>query len=735
MSEKQTDKPTASRAVPNPASPPGPETQKQRWMKYGANVVLASVVVVLLGIIFTALAQQSWAKLHVDTTEAGLYSLKPQTKAVLKDLKKDVRIVSLYTRIDPPAGKEKEHVDYATPVADLLGEYERYGGGRVTTEVIDPAKDPGKVEALVEDVTKRYAGEVAQYAGFTDGFRKRGEELQNLVAAEQAKVTAIDKKALAGSPTGKWVGAAGQDLGLVVQRFKGLTRDLDRLLGQNPKDYKAAVAEIRQVMTELSGFADGITARFEETVGDMTASPDARAYATESPARYAEMKKRADEVVAEIDKLGELKLDALVQTLQVREGIVVLGPTDMRVLPFQQVWQDDPNVRRAVAAMSEGKELKLRFAGEQQISAAILELTQDKKPKVAFVRAGGPPLASAASPFGGQAGPFTQVAARLRQYNFDVLEKDLTEQWAMESQRNGMPPMGGDEPSLADIKDAVWVVLALPQQPGRMGMPQPIAPKVADHLKAGGSAMVLVMGEAEDFTEALSDWGVKPLVKAAIVHQPVASEGAETGDMINEAQKNPYIFILNEYGTHVLADPIRSLDIPLVQAVPVQSTQAAGVTHWNLLPVPTDPPAWGETTLPSGAEEDMPKVEFDPAGDIQGPLFAGVAAQKEGGGRLIVMGTLRSFMNDILSFWDREMLRQGVLTSRFPGSGELFNNSVFWLAKMEPMIAISPAAMDVSRIEQMGPRAQTFWRNFVLLAGLPLLVVIAGGLMYVRRRD
>src|SRR5688500_1690978 len=108
MSESNTknDKPVPATPV---TIPPGPETQKQRWVKYGANVALASVVVILLGVIFAALAQQSWAKLHVDTTKAGLYSLKPQTKAILRDLKQDVRIVSLYTQTKPRAGREREH--------------------------------------------------------------------------------------------------------------------------------------------------------------------------------------------------------------------------------------------------------------------------------------------------------------------------------------------------------------------------------------------------------------------------------------------------------------------------------------------------------------------------------------------------------------------------------------------------------------------------------------------------
>jgi hypothetical protein len=84
---------------------------------------------------------------------------------------------------------------------------------------------------------------------------------------------------------------------------------------------------------------------------------------------------------------------------------------------------------------------------------------------------------------------------------------------------------------------------------------------------------------------------------------------------------------------------------------------------------------------------------------------------------------------------DPNMLRRGVIVSRFPANAELFNNAVFWLAKMEPMIAISPAAMEVSRIEPIKPGALSIWRNGFLMLGLPMAVVLAGALVWFARRD
>ena len=732
MSESNTknDKPVPATPV---TIPPGPETQKQRWVKYGANVALASVVVILLGVIFAALAQQSWAKLHVDTTKAGLYSLKPQTKAILRDLKQDVRIVSLYTQTKPRAGREREHVDYATPVADLLEEYERYGGGHVTTEVIDPTQNTGKIDALIAEVTERYGGEVKQYRDFIDGFTQRNEAFQKLLAAETAKISEVDAAAAGESETGQWVNAAREQLQASSDALKKIEPRTKKLLDQKPPNYKSAVAVVRQVMDEISQFATAIQQRFEETKDEAAAAPPVRAYATESPARYAEMKKQADALIAEIGKLGELKLDDLRQSLQAPDGIVVLGPNDMRVLSYEQVWQDDPDVQRMANAMAEGKEIQRRFAGEQQITSAVLSLTQKNKPKVAFVRGGGPPMTQPGNPFQ-PGGPLSQVAARLREYNFEVLEKDLSGMWAMQARMQQQMPTA-PEPDDAAIKDAIWVVIASRAGGGGpMGPPPSIAPRVAEHLKAGGSAMILLPPgpSAEDMSEALTEWGIRTRTDAVVVHEPLPASEGVAGDMINEAQKNPLIFVTREYGKHMLAEPVGSLDTILLAAVPIETKPVDGVTQWPLMPVPAEPRSWGETGAQAALQER--EVAFDAATDISGPLFAGAAAEK-GQGRVVVLGTFQTFMNDILGFPDIELLKRGFLTARFPGSGELFNNSIFWLAKMEPMIAISPAAMDVSRIDKMGPAAERFWRDFVPIAGLPLLVVVAGGLMYMRRRD
>ncbi|HWP39294.1 MAG TPA: hypothetical protein VNL70_00110, partial [Tepidisphaeraceae bacterium] len=254
----------------------------------------------------------------------------------------------------------------------------------------------------------------------------------------------------------------------------------------------------------------------------------------------------------------------------------------------------------------------------------------------------------------------------------------------------------------------------------------------ADHLNAGGSAMVLTMPNTDNLSEALKPFGLELDTGAVIVHEVPKGERAQSSDIAENAARLPFIFVINEYGPHLLTKPVQSLDSVIVGSVPVKLSKAEGVTQTPLLPIPDSfGKVWAETNIDSITDENL---KFDEGVDTPGPMLAAAAAEK-GSSRLVVMGSVQSFTDQILNIPDQEMLRRRIVVSRFPGNGELFTNAVFWLAKMEPMIAISPAAMEVSRIERMSEAALAAWRVGVLLILLPGLVLAAGIGMYFARRD
>lgn len=692
------------------------ESQQERWMKYGANVVLSVIVVILLGGLVTYLAQK-FSK-RIDTTAAGIYSLKPQTVNLIKENAQKIKLVSLYSAKD---AQDKPN-EFAGPVRDLLEEYSRKGKN-IEYEVIDPVKEPNKTDALVNEAMAKYGGAVAAYKSFFDEFTKTQKSLNDMANSEAALV--------ADFPTD----GGEEDLSAVISTVREaipsavsrMKERVDRVLKTKYPDYKVLAESLKGTLDSIAQTQTAII-KFASAAKDKESIPaPIKKYLAESIERHTAFQKLAEDTVKKIEGLGELKVTELQQAIKDENLILVLGEKEWRVINPNQVWVE-PNAADYRAFADGSAEPKPRFAGEQAVTTALLSLSTGAKPKVVFLRPGGRPLTNPGFPPFQQGGPFSAVADRLRDYNFDVLEKDISGQYAMQAQMQGQ--QAEPEPSDEAIKDAVWIVLNLPSQTG----PSPVmAQKVAEHLKAGGSAMILALPGSDNLSDALKDYGVEMLTDATIVHEPI-SGGARSGDFVDDIQRRQYIFVINKFGDHLLAGPVGSLDAIVVNGVPIRTNSAPGVKTTQLMPIPQTIKAWGERDQQT-VEADQSKFdETGPNADLPGPLFAGAIAEKDKS-RLVVIGDLVGFTNQVLGLPDQEMLKRRIFAPRFPGNGELFTNSVFWLGKMEPMIAISPAAMQITRVKDMGDGALNFWRIGVLMILLPGLVVAWGVSMYFARRD
>jgi hypothetical protein len=272
----------------------------------------------------------------------------------------------------------------------------------------------------------------------------------------------------------------------------------------------------------------------------------------------------------------------------------------------------------------------------------------------------------------------------------------------------------------------------MPTPPAQLGQ------KLKEHLDHGGSALVLCDIRGENLAEALKSWGVTLEPDAVAIHETIKLTEAADVDPLEEAKARPYIWDCRKYGEHPLAQPIKNLDSVFVAPILVKTSNVAGYTTTPLLPFSDNMPGmktWGKTNL-EDLEKETPEFHPD-KGDIPPPLFGGAIVEKKDGGRLVVIGSVRSFTNGFLRILDPRLARRDppVRVNRFPGNMELATNSVFWLAHLEPMIAISPAAMDVSRIGDMSNNVLNFWRIGVLLILLPGAVLAAGAAVYFARRD
>jgi hypothetical protein len=709
---------------------PGPETQSQRWAKYGSNVALMVVLSIVVAGLVTYIVQAR--DVRIDTTAQRVNSLKPQTMNVLRDLNQDVKIISLYSKTEAedtenaPKGLNK-----AAMVSDLLDNYKR-ASSHITVQVIDPVSERGKVDQLTTELEERYGKEIKSYQQFLAQYEKIYPQLTKMTAAEAEKVTALPIDKLPDDKNGQLLRTALSNVQTDVPRMLSDNKStIDRMLKEHHPDYKAITSGLEEFLKKLSQFQGGLAEGLPQFKDNQAIPQQIRDYIAGAIPRYQAVKKIAEEQIAAIGKLGELKVDELKRALNVVNPILILGPNDWRILSESQVWPENNNVKM----YSDGK-VAPNFAGEQQITSAIVALTSTKKPKIAFLRPGGAPLTTQGFPPFVQGGPLSGWAGRLREYNFEVLEKDLSGQWAMQAQMQQQMPSPPD-PDWTAISDAVWVVL---DYGGQMaGGPEPLAPKLAEHLGHGGSAIILVGPQSDNLSAVMKEWGVEIRPDALAVHeQPPAPPGnAAQIDPMQEVLRQPWVWNIKDYGDADLAQPLRNLDSLLSPLIVVKTTETKGYTTRTLLPLPTTPKApasWGETDITGLQNGNQPK--FDPKTDIAAPIAAGATVEKQGGGRLVVIGAATFAFDRYLDIPDPEIARnEGRFVARFPGNGELANNAAFWCAKMDSMIALSPAALQVSRISDMSSGVLGFWRIGVLLVLLPVAVLLGGVGVYLSRRD
>jgi hypothetical protein len=705
------------------------ETQRQRWVKYGANVALSCVVVLLL----TAAAVYIAGRLNVrkDTTEAGAYSLKPASVRLIENLPQKVEVVGLFSKAQQEQDKRVRTDDPAVryqQVADLLQEYQQKSGGKISARMIDPVNEPSKLDELFNRVAKKYGNDYAKYEEVLKTYPTTLDEI-NRLAKEELEAVRKAAPTITDRAMARTMGSVVLTVQVFPEILDTLREDVKKQLELKVPDYKGAADAIERSLRSLTDQVEGVEERYKAAQGDAKTPEAFKQYIGTALPRYEAIRKAAGDLLKKVEGLGELKqLDELRRNKS--DSIAVLGETDIKVLPLASIYQAD-NAR--------GGRLKPRFAGEQQVSTALVALTAKEKKKVAFVRSGGPPLTE---PTPRSRPPMGEVAGRLRAYGMEVLEKDVSGTWAMQAMQmsQGMPPP--PEPTDEQLKDAVWVVLMSQQDPRQMMMNpagSQLGSKVGEHVRNGGSAMVIVAPRAEK-PEFLKEFGIDVRPELLVVHDAVEAKGAATDDIAQQGLREPYVFVMSEYGDHPLTRPLRSLDGLFLPIVPMSTVEAKGVRSTRLLPIPETPRPWADPTALDEIQEGKTPT-FTPNAaerpDVPGPLWAGAAAERDGGkGRVVVFGCLMFAFDEHVGIRDYAASQaQDRHVARFPANGELFVNGVFWLANMDTMIAISPTALEVPRVAAMTDVARDVTRVGLLIVGLPLMVLAAGTFVYLKRRD
>ncbi len=364
------------------------------------------------------------------------------------------------------------------------------------------------------------------------------------------------------------------------------------------------------------------------------------------------------------------------------------------------------------------------FKGEQQITSALLNLSESEKPRVLFTRGHGEHSLDDLS-----SGGLSTAADLLERENVEA------EEWASLG--------ASDVPADADL-----VVIAGPTA----AFVEPEVAALRRYLGRGGRLLALLDPALAPAGGGLVETGLPALL---------AEYGVTVDETIVVDPANPLPFFgaetifANAYGSHAVTQPLArrelSVILPLARSVRA-GTAPAGSTVSEL--VRTSAEGWGETDLAA-----LREVEKDPV-DIQGPVSLGVAVAPEEaadsdpaesfdpmdeldptealapaaeGGAAEASATEEAGETPgarLIVFGDSDFSTNGQIEQA--ANAVLFANAFNWLVAREQLVAIPPKEAEQVRLNLT--TAELRWVFWLSLAILPGAMIALGAWVYTRRR-
>jgi ABC-type uncharacterized transport system involved in gliding motility auxiliary subunit len=316
---------------------------------------------------------------------------------------------------------------------------------------------------------------------------------------------------------------------------------------------------------------------------------------------------------------------------------------------------------------------------EQSVVNAILKVTRDKLKRVCFTEGHGERATSATEGEG-----LAIAEGKLKNENYETKTINLA----------------GANQSLSDCD---VVVVAGPKQ----SLLPPETAALGKYLEGGGKVMLMLDPETDpQVGDLLKPWNIE-------VGDDFVLDVSAAGQMFGGGPTAPLVM---NYGAHPITQNFgRTMTIfPDSRSVKVGSASGTGVNGTTILS--TSEQSWAETELKA-----VVSPQFDQGKDQKGPVNLGVAASKSVGenkeARLVVIGDSDFATNR---------------ANRFQRNGDLFANSINWLAQDEDLISIRPKAA-ANRTVTMNESQQNMLFWFVVLL-MPLAVAGTGGYIWWKRR-
>lgn len=334
-----------------------------------------------------------------------------------------------------------------------------------------------------------------------------------------------------------------------------------------------------------------------------------------------------------------------------------------------------------VVLESEAKEARVKDLSEQELTNAIIRVSREGKKSIYFIEGHGEHGVNDSDKSG-----YSQVRDVLSSQGFDIKKLILIQ-----------------EGKIPD--DTAILVIAGPQKP----FLQAENNLIGEYINGGGQLLLMIdPATGSEVEELIGRLGVR--LGNDVVIDPLSRI---FGGALN-------VPVVSKYPNHEITNSFNLVTFfPVARSIQFDQEKGKDIDFKPV--IQTGPNSWAETDLEKG------EAGFDPKKDIQGPVTIGAtvslqeregsAIQKERRFRLVIFG-------------DSDFSSNAYFSSS--GNGDLFLNSLNWLAREEDLISISPKEVKGSRLLLTRTEGRRLFIIPVLL--LPSLVLISGLMVWRKRR-
>lgn len=320
---------------------------------------------------------------------------------------------------------------------------------------------------------------------------------------------------------------------------------------------------------------------------------------------------------------------------------------------------------------------------EEDLTNAILKVLQTEKKHVCFVEGHGEKSLDNVERDG-----YNAAKQALEKENFQVRAVNLVRE-------NGVP------------KDCSVLILG---GPATEPFPEEIK-MIQEYVNGGGNLMVLTdPAPSASLKSLLQPYGLEPA-------DDVVLDVSGIGRLIGAG---PIIPLVGRYEGHAITKGFNVMTFfPLARSIAEGKSLPPDVRVEKILQ--TTDQSWGETELQSGT---VPT--FDEKKDLRGPVSLGLAATRESKDD---KGAVTK-KSRIVAFGDSDFAANANFGQQ--GNGDLFLNSVNWLASEEERISIRPKDPEDRKVTLSARDSR--WIRYGCLIFVPATPLVAGIVVWSRRR-